>query len=383
MDDKKLKEALEVYSEKEIRDIENEMLNFPEHIFTDEFECKMDKLMKENDEKCVSVGKRSFRKIFMIAAVAVMLFACVGFSPIGNALIEYCKGVFQKEEIGNIAMGLGRAAYDGENVYFLAHEGSKDVVYSYNVGTEQLESMNLQDNTPVRASMFVNDEYIYYGNTGENGGLSRISIDGTISEQVLEYGEGFQQIFLDEKNAYILESIDGGLYVQSLLDDSKEELFSSVLSYFVDEDEIYVIAREKDVPCLFVAEKNSMKFEKQNLSFTPIAIYVQEEGMYLARQGDYQIVKVRNGKEEVLPINGTYYQVIDDKVVYLDSKTFVDSCFDLVSYDIVTEESCVISQNVFDFAVLGEEYIYLQCDTAPEAEYYLYDYQSIKQISIN
>ena len=377
MNDKYLKEALEYYSVEEVQNIEKEMENCPEHIFSEEFECKMDKFIQETDRKFVSNGKRSFRKISVIAAVALMLFSMVGFSPIGKAFLEYWKGMFQNETFGNIAMGLGRAAYDGENVYFLAHDGAENVLYTYNVATEQVETMYLQDDTPVRASLYVHEEYIYYGNSGENGGLTRISKDGEISEQVINHGEGFQQIFIDDKNAYILEAVEGGLFEQSLEDGSEKELFSNVLGYFVDDENVYVIARENDVPYLFIAEKASMMFEKQNLSFTPISIYVEDGELYLAKQEDYQIVRVCDGKEKELPIYGTYYQVAEDKIVYLDAMTYEDSCYDLMSYDMVTEESYEISQKVFDFAVFGDEFIYLQCDTVPDAEFYLYDFQNM------
>ena len=376
MDEKLLKEALHKVMEQDVEAIEEAMKNTSEHVFSNAFEIEMEALIRKSSKNYITIGKRTVRKASMIAVVAVMLFACVGFSPIGKAVWDYCATVFQKETFGNISMGLGRAAYDGENVYFLANES----VYSYNVNSKELEELQLQDETPVRTSMFVQDEFIYYGSIGENSGLKRISKDGATIEQVIDYEKGFQQIFIDEKNAYILESIEGSLVVKELQTGEKKELFSSVLSYFVDEDKVYVIARENDTPYLFEADKAILQFAKQDLSFTPISIYVANEKLYLAQQGDYQIVRISDGVEEKLPLYGTYYQVIDDKIIYLDSTTYFDSCFDLAFYDLKSGLSEVICENVFDFALLDANYIYIQCDTTPDSEYYLYDYNELKQI---
>ena len=376
MDEKLLKEALHKVMEQDVEAIEDAMKNTPEHVFSNAFENEMEALIRKSSKNYITIRKRTVRKASMIAVVAIMLFACVGFSPIGKAVWDYCAKVFQRETFGNISMGLGRAAYDGENVYYLAN----DVVYSYNVNSKELEEFQLQDETPVRTSMFVQDEFIYYGSVGENSGLKRISKDGVTVEQVMDYENGFQQIFLDEKNAYILESIEGSLVVKDLQTGEEKELFSSVLSYFVDEDKVYVIARENNTPYLFVADKATLQFSKQDLSFVPIAIYVDDNELYLAQQGDYQIIKISDREEEKLPIFGTYYQVIDGKIIYLDSTIYFDSCFDLVSYDLKSGQSEIICENVFDFAVLDADYIYIQCDTIPNSEFYLYDYKELLNI---
>ena len=148
----------------------------------------------------------------------------------------------------------------------------------------------------------------------------------------------------------------------------------------VVEDKVYVIAREYEIPYLYIARKAELQFVKQDLSFVPIAIYVDDNELYLAQQGDYQIVKINDGEEEKLPVFATYYQVIDGKIIYLDATTYFDSCFDLVSYDMKSGQSEVICENVFDFAVLDADYIYIQCDTIPNSEFYLYDYKELLNI---
>lgn len=376
MDEKLLKEALHKVMEQDVEAIEEVMKNTSEHVFRNAFENEMEDFIRKSSKNYITIGKRTVRKASMIAVVAVMLIACVGFSPIGKTVWDYCVTVFQKETFGNISMGLGRAAYDGENVYFL----SNDVVYTYNISSKELDELQLHEETPVHTSMFVQDEFIYYGSIGENSGLKRISKDGATAEQVMNYEKGFQQIFIDEKNAYILESIEGALVVKDLQTGKEDELFSHVLSYFVDEEKVYVVARENDTPYLFVADKATLQFAKQELSFTPISIYVANEELYLAQQGDYQIVRISDGEEEKLPLYGTYYQVVDGKMIYLDSTTFSDSCFDLVFYDLKSGLSEVICENVFDFALLDANYIYIQCDTIPDSEYYLYDYKDLKLI---
>ena len=119
MDEKLLKEALHKVMEQDVEAIEDAMKNTPEHVFSNAFENEMEALIRKSSKNYITIGKRTVRKASMIAVVAIMLFACVGFSPIGKAVWDYCAKVFQRETFGNISMGLGRAAYDGENVYFI------------------------------------------------------------------------------------------------------------------------------------------------------------------------------------------------------------------------------------------------------------------------
>ena len=65
---------------------------------------------------------------------------------------------------------------------------------------------------------------------------------------------------------------------------------------------------------------------------------------------------------------------------FIASTTYFDSCFDLVSYDMKSGQSEIICENVFDFAVLGKDYIYIQCDTIPNSEFSVYDYKELLTI---
>ena len=161
MEEKLLKESLRTLMEQDIEKIEKSMKNNPEHVFSNAFETEMKALISKSDKRYVSIGKRTFRKASMIAAVAIMLFACVGFSPIAKAVWDYCTTIFQKEEFGNIAMGLGRAAFDGQKVYFGVSEGHGINLYSYDVRSEELDFISFEK-TPMRASLFADDEFLYY-----------------------------------------------------------------------------------------------------------------------------------------------------------------------------------------------------------------------------
>ena len=366
MEDKLMKAALNEVMNQEIDLLEAEMKYQEEHQFSDEFELKMKKMISESNRK--AYVKMPMRKMIMVASIAIMvLVGCVGYAPLKEIITDLFTNTFSAKEFGNIAMGLGRATYDEKKVYFTDVSGK---LFAFDLNTSELSGIPCSEQLGINAGLYAHGDYIYFLSEG----LKRVAKDSSEVELVFGHQDGILQTYVDGNDVYFLEGIEGALYYRNHKNSTEQQLFETVLSFFVDETNIYVIAREEGIPYLFVADIKSKQFEKQSLSFTPISVYVENEDIYLTEQSTYQIVKVSD-VEERLPIYSTYFQVKDDIIIYLDGETFEDSCFTLMSYHLDSGEKEMIMENVFVFSLLGDEYIYIQQDTNADSKVYLYDYQ--------
>lgn len=266
----------------------------------------------------------------------------------------------------NITMGNGKFAYCGDFIYFT------DYLNIYEYDTETGITVVLDSKSEDVRNIYIQDEYVYFSSEG----LKRIRKDGKKVQQMFEREGGCLQLYIEDKNAFYLDSIEGSLYHRDIQDGTETELMKRVLSYFVDEEDIYVVAKEEETPYLYVAEKNNMKFTKQEFSFEPIGVLSKDGSLYMTERGSYQLIKYSQGNEERLPVYGVYFQVVGDKVIYMDSNTYQNGCFDLVVYNMQLGESTTVYQGVYDFCVLGNEYIGIQYQPVQSAEYYLYNLET-------
>ena len=78
--DKELKAALELYMEREEEKVRKEMENVEEHIFSDEFNRKMDKLFADIDQsiECANKRKKRMSMLYKAAPVALVLVLVIG-----------------------------------------------------------------------------------------------------------------------------------------------------------------------------------------------------------------------------------------------------------------------------------------------------------------
>lgn len=267
---------------------------------------------------------------------------------------------------GNIVMGKGKFAFDNEFIYFT----DREKIYEYDLETKK--TIVLDSKSDDVKGLYIQDEYIYFACAG----LKRMTKDGKKTQQVFERKGGCLQLYIESENAYFLESIEGSLYHRNLENNLETEILNHVLSYYVGDENIYAIAREGDMPQLFVSKKNEIKFCVQELSFVPVAVFATTDSIYLVERQSYQIIKCTLQGEERLPIYGTYYQIVDDKIIYLDSNTYKNSCFTLVEYNMNTGESKNIYENVFDFNILENKYVCIQHMPVQTAEYYIYNLET-------
>lgn len=374
MDKKMLKEALEIAAKQENKQIETAMQKESQHIFSEEFENKMEMLIAHN-AKGREVTRRNVSRRFAVIAVAVMmtLVACVGFTYLKDVIVKCWFTKDAVKEHGNHTMGRCEAAYDGENVYFI--DKGSDNLYIYNVSSGATTSISFESEIGVRANIFVQEQYIYYAG---NDGLKRVSKDGKHIEQVFEHG--LVQIYVDGNDIIFLEGIESSLFYRNHAENVEQEILKNVLSYYVDETHIYAVARENDIPFLFIADRGNMEFKKESLSFIPIAVYVEDNILYLAEQGSYQLIKVSEGKEEKLPIYSTHYQIKNNQIAYLDEKKGENTFPTLRTYDMVSKDGQIIAENVSDFGLFEDKYIYLQQVINGDTRHYLYDYQEMHRM---
>ena len=266
----------------------------------------------------------------------------------------------------NMTMGNGKFAYCGEFIYFTNYLN----IYEYD--TETGTTVVLDSKSADVRNIYVQDEYVYFSSEG----LKRIRKDGKRIQQVFEREGGCLQLYVEDENAFYLNSIEGSLYHRDIKNGTETELMNDVLSYFVDEEKLYVVAKEDGIPYLYASAKDSINFTKQELAFAPIGVISEDDSLYLSERGSYQIIKCTQEEEVRLPIYATYFQVIDDKVIYMDSNTYQNGCFDLVIYNMQSGESTLVYQGVYDFCVLGDEYIGIQYQPVQSAEYYLYNLET-------
>ena len=268
---------------------------------------------------------------------------------------------------GNITMGQGKFAYADGFVYFTDFSN----IYEYD--TESQKTVVLKGKSDDIKSIYVQDDYIYFGCNG----LRRLRRDGKRVRQVYESENAGLQTYVNGSDAYILQSIEGSFYHRNLTDGTETKLMDHVMGYYVDDENIYVVAKREDgIPYLFVGGREDMKFEMVELSFSPIAVAAAGDAVYLSARGTYQIIKYSSRGEEPLPVYATYYQAVDDKILYLDAKTFENSCFDLAVYDEISGESRTVFEGVYDFGMVGENCVGIQAGTQPGAGYYLYDMEN-------
>lgn len=299
---------------------------------------------------------RKFFKIFNLCLSLLLLFSLCGCNA---NKIENLSNT--STSCGNIVMGNGKFAYDNGFIYFTDLEN----IYEYDISTGKTIFFSAKSDD-VR-SLFVKDKNVFFSCNG----LNSITRDGKKKKVIFERQDGCLQLYVNDDVAYYLDSIEGSLYRRKL--DSKEEtLFNNVLSYYVDEKNIYVVSNNGENTALYISPKTKIEFSKITLSFEPIAVFAHSNKIYLSAKSTYQIVELYNNTETVIPITTTYYQIVNNQIIYLDSKTYENSCFDLMCYDISTNTTAIICENVFDFNVF-DELICMQCSTGENAEYKVYN----------
>ncbi len=273
---------------------------------------------------------------------------------------------------GNITMGNGKFSYDNGFVYYT----DLSDIYEYEIASNK--AVTVFSTADIIKDIYVQDQYIYFNSNG----LKRVTKDGKKQQRIFERNDGCLQLFVEDANAWYLDSVEGTLYRRDLKTKKEEAVLSHVMSYYVDDEHIYAIAKEEDVPALFISDKNNIQFNKVTLSFLPINVLADDGIVYMAERESYQVVQWDSGKESRLPIASCYYQIMGNRIIYLDSSAYDNSNSSLMQYDMTTGEKKRISEDVSDFNLLEDRYICIQC-RAEDQQFWIYDAETGKMENMN
>lgn len=283
--------------------------------------------------------------------------------------------VYSGEKTGttcaNITMGGGMFAYGNGFVYYC---DTYKYIYEYDIDSKKTVRLEMDDVKGMLASnLFLSQDYIFYGEDK----VLYMSKDGK-EKGVLYTPKTFRclRTFADGQDLFYIDGLDGNLYHGNLTTGEETTLARVVNGYYVDDNSIYVIAKEDgDVWQLFVSGRNEFRFTPVELSFVPIAVVADGDALYLSKQGSWQIIKYQDGKETEYPIQSWYYQVLGDAIYYLDKNEFKNSCYTLKKYDMNTGKITHVCNMVFRFCILEGRYVC--CDVwGDESGCYLIDLET-------
>ncbi len=267
----------------------------------------------------------------------------------------------QSTSCANITMGSGKFAFDNGFIYFT------DLSHVYEYDTESKTSVVLDTKDSMISDLYVQDAYVYYN----EGGLRRMTKDGKQQKKIFDAENGCTQMFVEDKYAWFLESVEGNLIRKDLASGKEEVILSQVMSYALDDKNVYAVSKDEDVPVFQISDKEKISFAGQELSFSPITVMADDGAAYLAERGTYQVIKYSSEKEEKLPVFSLHYQAAGQKLYYLDANEN-GSC-PLMQYDMETGEQTRIGEAVYDFCILDDKYVCMQCPYETFEKYNLYD----------
>lgn len=245
----------------------------------------------------------------------------------------------------NIQMTQGRYALRNGRL-FCSLPGK---ILSFDLESGQKEEYHLKDAYTFPSYLFITDHYIGY--VTDYDMVELLPLNRSHEETVLYEGISSINLYADGMQLY---AQGAGLRRIDLDSGQVTTLADSVHSYYVDEKYVYVIPGDGET-CVLRAEKGSDDFQRIDLSFQPIRVIADGEDLYLCKGGDLKrnMIRYRQGKEELLPINAYFYQLLDGKLIYRDE----NAKNTIKSYDLNTGDIQVLQENVFEFSILENRYI--------------------------
>ena len=272
--------------------------------------------------------------------------------------------------IANIVMGQGMFAYGNGRIYY----GGVGRICTIDPTSGAVEEMVLSDRYSHPYYLFATEDYVGY--VPEYDTLEVIPADSSSQEKQIYQGIGSTNLYADGMQLYS----DGGKEMLSRIDLRTGEitdLLPDVNAYYVDDN--YIYATQTGLGEYFLrSSKDVIDFEKIELSFYPIKVLADGEDLYFCEGGlsrSYQLIRYRDGEETRLPFRAYDYQVLDGHVIYRD----LDTSGMLKSYDLVTGESEVICDEMFDFSILEGRYI---CSLCFGGDVQIYDWQTGQTLQI-
>lgn len=281
-----------------------------------------------------------------------------------------CKDEIRTQHIegsncANITMGDGEFAYYNGMIYFTDYFN----IFEYDTESNKLVGYNSKHSRI--KSLFASEDNVYFSDSG----LHYITKDGKTVNEVFEREGICAKLFVEEDTVYLLDGIGGDLISHNIKDGSETVISKFVSTYYVDDENIYLINETPKGTKLTRYERETAITVDVELSFSPVSVISHEDDVYLSTSETYQIIRITNNIETALPINAYYFQIVDNKLFFLDENTFENSCYTLKMYDMTTNETVILFENVFNFCVLESRFVCAHIGTTNE-RYTFYDLEN-------
>ena len=296
------------------------------------------------------------RRIALVAAVIGLLVLTA------MASTGILKGLRNAGENGatmeNLSSSTGNFVYHNGSVY----HGTFGYIHEYDLEGNILKAYPLSNKQERPCYMFVSEEAILYTAGVASMELSVQPKDGS-DPYTVELETGVSNAYADGQ---VLYTIGEGaiLYGIDLVTLEKTELLEDVASYYVDDTYIYAV-QTRNGKAIYRSTKDEIRFEPLPLDFVPNKVVAHGDELYICRWLEeteqkqtghrYRINLVRDGETTPLPVYSWLYQVVDGCVLYLEEGTNALKC-----YDMTTEETKLVTENVFAFCVFEDRYICIE-----------------------
>lgn len=302
---------------------------------------------QKNEHKRVPVGR-----ILLVAALVAALALPV------LAVADYWAGLKAGEKQAtnkNLSTGMVNFVYSEGYIY----EGKLGWIYKYDSSGNVVEKYALDSKTSSPYYMFAADNGIVC--TVDFNRLVFVPKNGSELKTVCQ-DISLTHVSVDGDQLYTMQ----GTTMLSRIDlktMKMTDLLEDVNAYYVDDAFIYAVQSGKE-KCYLRSDKEKINFEKIPLDFVPNKVIADGEDLYFCRwlaeeerpdaqkQLGYQVNLVRDGKTTPLPVYSWFYQILNGCVLYRDAITY-----ELKSYDLITEKTSVLAEEVVDFVVLEDRYI--------------------------
>lgn len=245
----------------------------------------------------------------------------------------------------NVQTAMGRVAYR-DGVFYVGSEGK---ILAYDIKTGQTRTYCLSNAYADPKYMFVTDAYLGFVSDYDMLQLLPLSKAG---EEIVVY-EGIDSTYLSTDGKY-LYALGDGLRRIDLSTGEITRLSNEAVCYDVEGDRIYAVP--SDGQKYFLRGKtNGDSMEKVELSFYPTRVIADGKDLYFTAHGtNYDVIRYKDGKETKLPIRSYFFQVLDGHIIYLDD----ESHNTVKSYNLKTGQIRVLQENVFEFTVADDRYVY-------------------------
>lgn len=279
---------------------------------------------------------------------------------IAQRLPDLSIGTDNGTSCANNTAGLGYSAYGDGYIYWV---GLENAIYRYELATGQVKKMPFASQRVVGGHIFVTDQYVLY--TDVYSDLFAMKKDGSTEEPVFQ-GLHCSQLYAEGTTLYT----SGGIL--DLYTGDVMHWPEGVHSYYVDDTYIYAVQTGGEFSYLR-APKGTMAFEKIPVGFYPVKVFSYGDSLFFSEGSTWNVIRIRDGKEERLPIYALEYQVLGDLLIYRDEEASGRS---LKSYNLETGEVRELCDKVFTFSILEDRYISVFCAEGTESYFTLIDMET-------